>query len=650
MVYDINTDDWYKDAILMKAQGFSTRHIARSLLGNENHRNRLNAFFKREDVADEIYHQACQIELNKQIESSVAGNDYTDWKKKDKPSLGAVKKKPTILVIADTQAKSEESLEYLLWIGKYIADKKPDIIVHIGDHFDLPSLSSYDKGTAKIEGKRLYKDIEAGVKGFEFLNLELEKHKDYNPRKIFCLGDHECLTPDAEVLTFNGFKKIEDVTTEDVVASMDEQYRLQWDKPKSLIRKYHTGNIVKFNSRSFSFSGTENHRMYYETSGGYIREKLAKDLTNNFKVITALNSENFCEKLSDEMVKLSAWLCTDSHFPQRGNPILYQRESNAHKIRELLRVLNIEYTEKKRERNITQICGKQLKKPCEAGIEFHLHYNPTSVTNNKTLPSFVRRLSEKQWEVFLETIIDADGSIPTKAVDSRVFYGAKEMCDSVQLEASLHGWTASLTEYRNSHWRVNLVKRNTRKQEVVTKTVENYEGMVYCLEMPLENFVIRQGNKVHVTGNCRLDRYIDEHPELQGTLGVDKLPFAKYGWEVHPFLKPVEIEGIFFVHYLANPMSGKPYGGSAMNILKTVGRSFVVGHKQCLDIAIRPTIDGKQQLGIVNGACYDHFESYKGFVGNNHFRGLTVLHECSDGFAVPMFVSLDYMKEKYYGI
>ena len=335
-IYDVN--EWKDEAISMKAQGFATRHIARSLFSNENYRNRLNAFFKREDVADEIYHQACQIELNKEIENGVSGNDYSAWEKKEKPSLGEVRKKPTILVIADTQAKSEEDLEYLLWIGKYIADKKPDIIVHIGDHFDMPSLSSYDKGTSKIEGKRLYKDIEAGVEGFKLLNLELEKHKDYHPRKVFCLGNHE----------------------------------------------------------------------------------------------------------------------------------------------------------------------------------------------------------------------------------------------------------------------------------------------------------------------ERLDRYVNEHPELQGTLGTDKLPFAKYGWEVHPFLKPVEIEGIFFVHYLANPMSGKPYGGSAMNILKTVGRSFVVGHKQCLDIAIRPTIDGKQQLGIVNGACYDHFESYKGFTGNNHFRGLTVLHECSDGFAVPMFVSLDYMKEKYY--
>ena len=101
------------------------------------------------------------------------------------------------------------------------------------------------------------------------------------------------------------------------------------------------------------------------------------------------------------------------------------------------------------------------------------------------------------------------------------------------------------------------------------------------------------------------------------------------------------------MHYLANPMTGKPYAGNALNQLKTVGRSFVVGHKQVLDIAIRPTLDGKQQIGIVNGACYPFDESYKGFQGNSHWRGLTVLHEVEDGFAAPMFVSLDYLKRKY---
>ena len=154
---------------------------------------------------------------------------------------------------------------------------------------------------------------------------------------------------------------------------------------------------------------------------------------------------------------------------------------------------------------------------------------------------------------------------------------------------------------------------------------------------------------VFTAGNheARFDRLAEDTPELGGFVGTETLSLEKWGWEVYPFLQPVEIEGIFFVHYLANPMTGKPYGGTALNQLKTIGRSFVVGHKQVLDIAIRPTIDNKMQIGIINGATYPHDEGYKGFQGNNHFRGIVVLNEAKDGFALPMPVSLDYLKDKY---
>jgi hypothetical protein len=240
-----------------------------------------------------------------------------------------------IIVIADTQCKPEEDLDYMSWIGKFVNDKKPDVVVHIGDHFDVPSLSSYDKGKKSFEGRRLKADLEAGRKGIELFQAELDK--DYNPRLVFCLGNHE----------------------------------------------------------------------------------------------------------------------------------------------------------------------------------------------------------------------------------------------------------------------------------------------------------------------QRIDRLANDMPELDGFVGTDLLPLKEMGWEVYDFLRPVNIGGIFFVHYLANPFSGKPYGGSALNQLKTVGNSFVVGHKQCLDVAIRPTLDGKHQIGIVNGACYPFDENYKGIQGNNHFRGLTVLHEVKDGFGTPMFVSLDFMKGRY---
>ena len=323
--------DWHKKALEYRSQGFPSRKICKAMGWETTRKSTVNYFF-------EDYDKGLYEEYNTPLEPKERKTLFTENQIElmVAKSLSDIKSKPTILVVADTQCKSEESLDYMLWIGKYIADKKPDIIVHIGDHYDFPSLSSYDKGKSSSEGRRLNRDIEAGNLGFEYLNKYISQVEGYNPRKVFCLGNHE----------------------------------------------------------------------------------------------------------------------------------------------------------------------------------------------------------------------------------------------------------------------------------------------------------------------QRLDRYVDDNPELIGTLGTEKLPFDKYGWEVHPFLKPVEINGIFFVHYLANPMNGRPYSGNAMSILKTVGRSFVVGHKQILDVAIRPTIDGKQQIGIVNGACYDHLEGYKGYQGNNHFRGLTVLHEVEDGFAVPMFVSLDYMKGK----
>ena len=129
-------------------EGYSQRAACKEL---EIPRTTMQNFLKRkqEDFSK-------TVDLN--IFKATSGNDYSDWDKKDKPPvIQTTKDKPTILVIADTQAKSEEDLEYLLWIGHYIAEKQPDVIVHIGDHYDFPCLSSYDKGKSSSEGRRLYK-------------------------------------------------------------------------------------------------------------------------------------------------------------------------------------------------------------------------------------------------------------------------------------------------------------------------------------------------------------------------------------------------------------------------------------------------------------------------------------------------------------
>lgn len=176
------------------------------------------------------------------------------------------------------------------------------------------------------------------------------------------------------------------------------------------------------------------------------------------------------------------------------------------------------------------------------------------------------------------------------------------------------------------------------------------EGMNRLLA-PMKKLKDYNPRMVFTMGNHeeRLMRVPSSQPEFDGFISYELLALEEDGWEVHDFLKPVEIQGIYFVHYLANPFTGKPYGGTALNQLKNVGKSFVVGHKQTLDVAIRPTIDGKMQLGIVAGASYPFDEGYKGYQGNNHFRGIVMLYGAKDGYADPSFVSLDFLKKRYIG-
>jgi hypothetical protein len=70
----------------------------------------------------------------------------------------------------------------------------------VGDHWDMPSLSSYDKGKAAMEGRRYKADIKAGNKGFDLLCAPLATYnrarlkarkRQWHPDRHFLMGNHE---------------------------------------------------------------------------------------------------------------------------------------------------------------------------------------------------------------------------------------------------------------------------------------------------------------------------------------------------------------------------------------------------------------------------------------------------------------------------
>jgi hypothetical protein len=154
------------------------------------------------------------------------------------------------------------------------------------------------------------------------------------------------------------------------------------------------------------------------------------------------------------------------------------------------------------------------------------------------------------------------------------------------------------------------------------------------------------GNHEH-----RINRAVDSDAKLDGLLSIDSLNYKEHGWAVHEFLTPVCVDGVWYCHFFANAMSGKPIGGANITTrLNTIGFSFSMGHQQCHMQGIKNLSNGRVLRGLVSGAFYMHDEDYKGVQGNTHFRGLTIKREVVDGNYDIMEVSMDYLCRRYEGV
>jgi hypothetical protein len=97
----------------------------------------------------------------------------------------------THLVIPDPHAHPDFSNERADWLGQLIKDLKPDVVVNLGDQWDMASMASYDKGKKSFNGRSYYKDLNSGRDFDERLWAPIRKAKRKKPRSIFIEGNHE---------------------------------------------------------------------------------------------------------------------------------------------------------------------------------------------------------------------------------------------------------------------------------------------------------------------------------------------------------------------------------------------------------------------------------------------------------------------------
>ena len=88
-------------------------------------------------------------------------------------------------VIPDTQVRPGVPVDHIRWAAEYFSDHPVDYLIHLGDHWDMPSLSAYETDATKaVRGDDILADIEAG-------NAALRPLTEVDATKIYCVGNHD---------------------------------------------------------------------------------------------------------------------------------------------------------------------------------------------------------------------------------------------------------------------------------------------------------------------------------------------------------------------------------------------------------------------------------------------------------------------------
>lgn len=106
-----------------------------------------------------------------------------------------------ILVVGDAHVSTEENLNRFEYANALIMEKRPEVIVLMGDFITLNCLSFWDKDKRKsMEGRRYQEEIENANKALdlmfkglydELMEARKKKKKRYIPDIIYLEGNHE---------------------------------------------------------------------------------------------------------------------------------------------------------------------------------------------------------------------------------------------------------------------------------------------------------------------------------------------------------------------------------------------------------------------------------------------------------------------------
>lgn len=345
---------------------------------------------------------------------------------------------------------------------------------------------------------------------------------------VVTAGNHDCLDTETEVLTQDGWKSVFELSNTDQTVGVNRETGCaEWQGINEIITKQYKGKMRSIYTNRMSLVCTPGHRILTKNTRGMKGDDVdlpyelinAEDFNKGTYVVPCSAKSGLPEyDICDDYIKLCGIILTDGHVTKNvGGDIssfsITQRESNVKYVTDLVEDLGLKHSVSTRDRNITHICGKELKSiqptctvrimagSCEKLREL--------IPTRDHLPQWLNKLSDRQFSVFMAAIVEGDGSWASHGGEkSGAVYKNERFIEELQVICATHGWSTSIVSPRPGQYKLNIC--NKREHCLHPKYHNNwidYEGTVWCLRVPNENFLVRRDGKVHYTGNCWTNQY-----------------------------------------------------------------------------------------------------------------------------------------------
>lgn len=428
----------------------------------------------------------------------------------------------------------------------------------------------------------------------------------------------DCYCSETSILTPTGWKLFSDLTEEDKVAQVtDEGY--EFVKPSEVIRQHYVGPMHRFvgNHGKVDLLVTPNHRMVWSRQNGTHFIQLAEECgpTSHWEksVIRSMSAKRQGRTLTS-LERLFIAFQADGSFQSK--------KSQNPGIISGTQCLRFNFAKQRKADRLIQICE-------QGGFRYTVSREPARPDNYNIYVWLEKDMvvtKDFSWvntgslcgdwcDEFLEELSHWDACRRTSTrfkFDTTVL----EVAKVVELIAMSAGRGVLMTEYEDSRkphfsnvFCLHIMNSNVAGGQGVRHTVEEYDGMVYCVKVPSGKVLVKRGRGTAVSGNsgnpvliCCGDPAAETTEEQFGVIRLLDRHFGS-SWnekgyrEVDPHVGAIYGDGIFYnrAQEILSKLAGMGYASNNI-VFGSGGLLLNQFSRDTLGMAIKATyceVDGK---------------------------------------------------------